>query len=167
MPEISSLLQAAIDYDSGDLLRIHHLLKVHGLARLIAQREGLDDHTRFITEAAAAVHDIGIHVCEEKFGCSGGKLQEQEGPAVARRLLESLGFSPLDTDRICFLVGHHHTYAGVDGPDWQILLEADFLVNLYEDGLSRDAGEAAGERMFRTETGKALLRSMLPKAESS
>ena len=37
------------------------------------------------------------------------------------------------------LIGHHYTYDHIDAPDWQILVEADFLVNLFEDGESRDA----------------------------
>ena len=45
-----------------------------------------------ILEAAAYVHDIGIKVAEEKYGKCTGKLQEQEGPAVAREMLEKLGF---------------------------------------------------------------------------
>ena len=38
-------------------------------------------------------------------------------------------------ERICYLIGHHHTYKDVDGADYQLLLEADFLVNAYEDAL--------------------------------
>jgi hypothetical protein len=30
-----------------------------------------------------------------------------------------------------------HTYTGVDGMDYRILLEADFLVNAHSDGLGR------------------------------
>ena len=36
-------------------------------------------------------------------------------------------------ERICYLIGHHHTYDKIDGTDYQILVDADFLVNLYEE----------------------------------
>lgn len=85
-----------------------------------------------ILEAAAYVHDIGIKVAEEKYGRCTGKLQEQEGPAVAREMLEKLGFEEKVPERVCYLVGHHHTYTDMDEMDYQILVEADFLVNLYK-----------------------------------
>ena len=37
-------------------------------------------------------------------------------------------------NRIIFLVAHHHTFQEVDGIDYQILLEADYLVNADESG---------------------------------
>ena len=64
-----------------------------------------------------------------------------------------------DIDRITWLVAHHHTYVPVDGIDHQILIEADFLVNLYEDPVSADAIRHAYEKIFRTETGRALCRA--------
>jgi hypothetical protein len=29
---------------------------------------------------------------------------------------------------IAFLVGHHHTFTGIDNVDWQILVEADYVI---------------------------------------
>jgi hypothetical protein len=48
----------------------------------------------------------------------------------------------------------------IDGPDFQILVEADFLVNIFEDSMGREATESIGTRIFKTETGKNLLRTM-------
>lgn len=79
------------------------------------------------------MHDIGIHQAEARYGSSNGKYQEELGPAEARNLLEQLHVAETDIDRVCYLVGHHHTYSHIDGLDYQILVEADFLVNLYED----------------------------------
>ena len=42
-----------------------------------------------IFQTAALTHDIGIHVCEEKYGNCNGKLQEKEGPAIAKKLFEN------------------------------------------------------------------------------
>ena len=93
MPEISQLLGAMITYYSGDVRRIHHFIKVHDLARTIGILEGLDEETLYILEAAAAVHDIGIRICELKYGRCDGNLQEQEGPELARDMLTALGFN--------------------------------------------------------------------------
>lgn len=151
-----------IDLYHGDARRIHHFLKVHDFAATIAALEGLDEATTFVLETAAIVHDIGIHACEEKYGQCGGHYQEIEGPAIARGLLTSLGgYSAEQVERVCFLVGHHHTYSGVDGPDYQILLEADFLVNAYEDGLDAEAIAAFRGKVFRTRGGTRLLDDMV------
>ena len=157
---ISSLIDEMIAYDKGDPRRIQHFMKVHDFARIIGQLEGLDEDTLYILESAAVVHDIGIHVCEEKYGSSEGKLQEKEGPALAKELLERLGYKQEVIDRVCYLVGHHHTYTNIDGVDYQILVEADFLVNLYEDAVSLDAVRKAYEKVFQTENGRKICRNM-------
>ena len=157
---ISSLIDEMIAYDKGDPKRIQHFMKVHDFARTIGQLEGLDKQTLYILEAAAVVHDIGIHVCEEKYGSCEGKLQEKEGPAIAKELLERLGYKQEVIDRVCYLVGHHHTYTNIDDVDYQILVEADFLVNLYEDEVSLDAVCKAYKKIFRTESGRKICRNM-------
>ena len=58
------------------------------------------------------------------------------------------------------LIAHHHTYNGIDALDWQILVEADFLVNLFEDGENKDAVMKVREKIFRTESGKRILDDM-------
>jgi predicted metal-dependent HD superfamily phosphohydrolase len=144
----------------GDSKRIQHFCKVHSYAKLIAELENIDKETQFVLEAAALTHDIGIHLCEEKYGNCSGKLQEKEGPALAGKLLERLGFNKAVSERVQYLVAHHHTYSNVDGIDYQILIEADFLVNLHEDNVSKDAINRAYNNIFRTETGKKICREM-------
>lgn len=74
----------------GDPKRIQHFCKVHSYAKLIAETERVDEGDVFVIEIAALTHDIGIHVCEEKYGDCNGKLQEQEGPALAEELLTKI-----------------------------------------------------------------------------
>lgn len=159
---IESVVRAMIAYDAGDPMRIHHFLKVHAFARLIGLEEDLDPRVQFILETAAVVHDIGIHRAEEIYGSSHGKYQEELGPAEANALLTGLGLPRQDIDRIMYLVGHHHTYTNIDGPDYQILVEADFLVNLQEDAVPPAAQKHAYETVFRTETGRRLCRELYP-----
>ena len=135
-------------------------LKVHSFARIIGTKEGLDETSLFILEAAAYTHDIGIRPAEEKYGRCDGKLQEQEGPIVAQRMLSDVGIENYLIDRICYLIGHHHTYDNIEGLDYQILVEADFLVNLYEDDVNRHGIEQAYQQIFRTQTGKEIFNQM-------
>lgn len=159
---IESVIHAMIAYDAGDPMRIHHFLKVHAFARLIGLEERLDPRAQLILETAAVVHDIGIHKAEEIYGSSHGKYQEELGPAEANALLTGLGLPREVIRRVMYLVGHHHTYTDIDGPDYQILVEADFLVNLQEDAVPPAAQKHAYETIFQTETGKRLCRELYP-----
>ncbi len=158
--KIDALTVEMISYFSGDPKRIQHFIKVHSFSALIGKAERLDEYTLFVLEAASLVHDIGIKPAERLYGSCGGKLQEELGPSEARPILEKLGFSEDDTARICFLISRHHTYTDIDGIDLQILIEADFLVNLYEDNSSPEAVLAAYRNVFSTKTGKELCRKI-------
>lgn len=160
MNELNQLYIEMIEYYRGDPQQVQHLAKVHSYAKLIGERDGLDTETLQTLEAAAFVHDIGIKAAREKFGKSNGRLQEQEGPPLARMMLEALGFDRKVTERVCYLVAHHHTYTQVAGIDYRILLEADFLVNLYEEAADKDTISSAYEQIFRTDTGRLLCREM-------
>lgn len=162
-PKSHAALELAMaEYDKGDPKRIHHFAKVRTFARDIAEAEGVDERTRYIVEAAAIVHDAGIHESERVYGNAGGKHQEELGPGVARPLLEKAEYAPEAIERICWLIAHHHTYANIEGADCQILVEADFLVNIYEDApddaaARRHMAEQAKRHIFRTQTGTKLL----------
>ena len=76
-------------------------------------------------------------------------------------MLRALGeYTEKQIERVKYLVGHHHTYDSIDGMDYQILVEADFLVNLYENESRYSAIIETRERIFRTETGRHLLDEM-------
>jgi hypothetical protein len=148
-----------IEYLGGDARLVNHFLKVYAYAKAIGELEKLDDRTQETLEAAAIVHDIGIPPSIQKYGSAAGKYQETEGPPIAEKMLADLGYDEPTTRRVSYLVGHHHTYTGVDGLDYQILLEADFLVNADEGHLSR--ADIEGKMgFFRTEAGKRLLRQI-------
>lgn len=157
---LNRLHLAMIKLYRGDAKRIQHFCKVHSYAKLIAETEDMDKKDLFILEAAALTHDIGIHVCEEKYGNCNGKLQEKEGPAIAKKLLQELGFAEDVSERVQYLIAHHHTYDKIDGMDYQILVEADFLVNIMEDNLSKEAASHAYHTIFKTECGKQICRNM-------
>ena len=157
---INRLHLAMIELYRGDAKRIQHFCKVHSYAKLIGESEKLDREQLFILETAALTHDIGIHICEEKYGDCNGKLQEKEGLAIAEKLLKKLGFPENVSERVQYLIAHHHTYDHIDGMDYQILVEADFLVNIMESEMSKEAAEKAYHNIFRTECGKTICREM-------
>ena len=156
-------ISAMIDYLNGNLHEVEHLLKVYGYAKAIGEMEGLDARTQEILEIAAVVHDVGIPRTMEKYGSDAGPYQEELGPAEARRLLTDIGCDDQLIERVCTLVGRHHTYTDVDGLDCRILLEADYLVNAAFNHHGEKAILAAKESFFRTQTGIRFLQTCLLK----
>lgn len=154
------LIEKMMKYYAGDPKRVQHFLKVYEFAKLIGESESLDAETMHILRTAAIVHDIGIKISEEKYGSSNGKYQEKEGPAVAEPMLLTLGYDEAIIDRVLFLIAHHHTYNEIEGLDYQILVEADFLVNLFEDGSSRETAEKVQKNIFKTKTGIKYLQQL-------
>ena len=157
---ISTLSEKMIRYSGGNLHDINHFMKVYAYARSIGVLEGLSPDEQTVLEAAAVVHDIACPLCREKYGNTNGKYQEQEGMPLAEAFLQDTGLSGEMIDRVVYLVGHHHTPGGIDGPDYQILLEADYLVNADESHYSKENIRHTMDLLFRTPTGISLLKSM-------
>lgn len=151
-----------LEFFSGDSRRCQHWVKVHSFARMIGLSEQLDEHTQLVLEATAILHDCGIKPGEVKYGVghAHGHVQEVEGPPEAEKLLRKAGFSEEDIARACYLVAHHHTYDSIDGLDYQILVEADFLVNLHEYGLDKETVSKNVDNIFQTATGKIFAQKM-------
>ncbi len=162
MSILERLLLSMAAYDKGHPQLIQHFIKVHEFARLIGVCENMEASQLFTLEAAAIVHDIGILPSLAHYGDGAGRHQEELGPAQAEAMLQSLGFDEETVARVSYLVGHHHTYTDVDGLDYRILIEADFLVNLFENSAGADAVSRARESIFATRTGLALLDAQFP-----
>lgn len=157
---VASATQKMIEFYQGNLHDIAHFLKVWSFAKTIGELESLDSHTQEVLELAAVVHDIACPLCREKYGNTNGKNQELESPPLVEKFFRDLPVNRSDVERISWLVAHHHTYTNVEGTDYQILLEADFLVNAGESGYDRSAIENFRENVFRTAAGTKLLDSM-------
>lgn len=157
---VAAATEKMIEFYRGNLRDIDHFLKVWAMAKTIGELEGLNSHTQEVLELTAVVHDIACPLCREKYGNTNGSNQELESPPLVETFFEGLPVDPADLSRISFLVAHHHTDTGVDGLDYQILLEADFLVNAGESGYSRAVIEKFRQRVFRTKSGIRLLDSM-------
>lgn len=154
---VEEILKEMIIYANGNKKDIAHFLKVHSYARLIGKLEQLDEKTQKILEIAAIVHDIACPLCRKKYGNSNGKFQEIEGPDLVYDFLKPFSLTDLEINRIAYLVGHHHTYENIDGLDYQILLEADFLVNGDEMNADNKTIAAMKNKVFKTAIGIKLL----------
>lgn len=160
---VSTVIEKMIDFSEGNIHDIDHFLKVWSLAKTIGEEEKLDSETQEILELSAVVHDIACPLCREKYGNTNGKHQEEESAPLVEAFFGEFPVRVQNVERIKFLVGHHHTYTNVDGLDYQILLEADFLVNAGESGYSKEMIENARKNIFRTATGIRLLDIMFLK----
>lgn len=162
MPDITvaKVMQKMVRYLHGDARRIHHAIKVHSLVRNIALLSNLKRDKLTVLEITALLHDIGIPESERKYNSTAGHYQEMEGPPVARSILGGIGLDQDDLDRITYLIGHHHSYHLIDGVDFQILIEADFLVNLHEHSIDKEGAVKIREKYFKTPVGKQILNDM-------
>ncbi|WP_320047454.1 HAD hydrolase-like protein [uncultured Ilyobacter sp.] len=113
-----------------------------------------------ILEISAILHDIGIKISEEKYNSSAGKYQELEGPGAAKKLIKDIDLPEKIKERVYYLIGNHHSYDKIDGLDFQILVEADFLVNIYEDNMSSETAATVKKKYFETKTGREYISSL-------
>ena len=157
---IAQILSKMISESNGNIHDIDHLLRVWAYARTIGELEGLDAETQYLLEVAAITHDIACPLCREKYGNTNGKYQEQEGAVLVRSFLADTGMTEAQIARVAYLVGHHHTLRNIHGPDYQILIEADYLVNASESQYPLSNVRNSLDRIFRTETVRTLLRSL-------
>ncbi len=160
MITVSDAITKMIGFCEGSQHDIGHFLKVWAYAKTIGEQEKLDEKTLFTLELAAVVHDIACPMLRKEHGSAPGDLQEQYGPPLVRDFYEEFGLDAGILDRICWLVGHHHTFSDVNSPDHQILLEADFLVNAGEQEKYLKVVDQFRENVFKTKTGRELLKSM-------
>lgn len=156
----SKLITETINYFQNDTKRINHFLKVWAYAKAIGENENIAFEKMEILETAAIVHDIGIKISEEKYNSSSGKYQQLEGPPIAKKMMEKLHYDKSIIDRVCFLIANHHTYTNIDDVDYQILVEADFLVNIQEDNMSAEEIQRINKKIFKTNTGQVYLNIM-------
>ncbi|SFG88518.1 HD domain-containing protein [Desulfotomaculum arcticum] len=156
----SSVIKKMILYFDGDIKRINHALKVYAFAKSIGELEDVSGEKLQILELASILHDIGIKESEKKYSSSAGKYQQIEGPPVARDLLQEFNIGQHFIDRVCYLIGNHHTYTRIDDIDFQILVEADFLVNIFEDDLGKEQVNSIKQKYFKTKAGLSYLDSM-------
>ena len=157
---VSQIMENMIAFSEGNIHDIDHLIRVWTYAKTIGELENLDPELQFILEIAAITHDIACPLCREKYGNTNGKYQEAEGAELVRRFLSDTQMTEEQIDRVAFLVGHHHTFSDIDGPDYQILVEADYIANASEKGYSEENIRNFIGKIAKTESGIRILKSV-------
>ena len=160
MMTIAQIMEKMIAFSEGNIHDITHLSCVWTYAKTIGELEGLDADTQFILEVAAITHDIACPLCRKKYGNTNGKYQEQEGAPLVREFLADTGMTAEQIDRVAYLVGHHHSPAQIDGIDYQILIEADYIVNASESGYDQQAIRTFMEHTMKTAAGIRLTKTV-------
>jgi HD domain-containing protein len=141
-----------------DTGRIEHAMQVLGFAEEILAREPGDAE---VVVPAAILHDIGIPESERKHNSAAAKYQEIEGPPIAREILSQLGCAEAIVEHICRIIANHHSARDIDTPEFRIIWDADWLVNLRHEATQcpRRRLEERIDRIFKTPTGRTLARS--------
>jgi HD superfamily phosphodiesterase len=149
-----------IRYFQHDARRINHALKVYSFGSIISEETKVDKQVQFIIGVVSLLHDIGIKEAERKYQSSAGKFQEIEGPQIAAKILSCYNFEKETVERVSYIIGNHHTYSKIDGIDFQILVEADLLVNIFEDAIDKESVMKMRNSIFKTKSGIRLLDEM-------
>lgn len=157
---MGNISRKLIEYFGNDVRRINHAMKVAAFAKSIGENEGLSEQELFIVETCGYLHDVGIKKGEELHGSSAGPYQEQYGPDITRELLKGMPIEPEVLERICYIIGNHHSYPKIDGVDFQVLVEADFIINIYEDQMELSSIKSIYDKIFKTKTGLSYLEKM-------
>jgi HD superfamily phosphodiesterase len=152
-PMTDMLIRDMQEVFGADQRRIDHALAVLGYAEHIRAVEGGDPR---VIQAAAILHDIGIHEAERKHHSAAGRYQELEGPPIAEGILRRRGVDEARIAHVCRIIANHHSARDIDTLEFRVLWDADGLVNLPEMGqdASRADLEARISRMFKTSTGR-------------
>ncbi|MBQ3678839.1 MAG: HD domain-containing protein [Succinivibrio sp.] len=159
--EIFDAIKKMIGNPDNTTHDINHLLLVHSFAALIGRMEKLNDRTQYVLELAAVVHDISCPYLRSEYGSAPGERQERESEKYLSKFFEDENIDEEILKRIFYLVSHHHTYSDINGLDYQILIEADFLVVAQEKHLSEQIIRNTQHKIFKTESGKSLLENIL------
>ena len=136
---------------------IEHTLKVLKNAEDIMKGENIGEEEKEFISIIAILHDIGAVEAQKKYGSIDGVYEEKEGPEVAKEILKKVGYNK-NIDRICFIIGNHHTPSKIDGLDFQIQWEADLLENLtvMDKEKEQEKIKKCIDENFKTNTGKRI-----------
>ena len=149
-------------YFRQDFKRIGHAVRVARYAERIGRAE---EGNLAVILIAAYLHDIGIKTAEEKFSSTAPHYQEQEGPPVAREILEKLQAPEALIAKVCDIVGRHHHPSGEDSIDFKVVYDADLIANLEEKQKEEHTDPAGIENIiqtaFLTDSGRQEARKAL------
>ena len=157
---LPKLVSVMMQYFS-DVRLSEHAVKAYAYAGSIGEGEALPADKLLILSAAAILHDIGIPNAIKLHGSAKGEFQEKEGALLVPDLLKQAGISSDITDHVAWLVGNHHTKEqAANDLLLQILMEADYLVNLAEGNHPAETVSEISSSFFKTSTGKEYIKAL-------
>lgn len=142
-----------------DQKRINHALEVLKYAEKIQLAQGGDP---LVVKAAALLHDIGIAKAEKEHDSADPALQQTLGPPIANDILIKHGVEPELIDHICKIIAEHHTARNIDTTEFQIVFDADWLVNFPDHYPNADKQKTKDliDKTFKTKTGRQLAAQL-------
>jgi HD superfamily phosphodiesterase len=152
-------------YFKTDFKRISHATRVARYAERIGKAENQGNMAVILS--AAYLHDIGIHEAKRKHNSTEAKYQEQEGPPIARSIMEKLRAKKELIDEVCDIVGHHHHPRPEETANFKAVYDADLTANIEDNHkdkpIDTDWLEKIIKKSFLTEKGgeeavKVLLK---------
>jgi len=154
-------------YFKRDFKRVGHAIRVARYAEQIGREEG---GNLAVILCAAYLHDIGIKEAERKHDSTAAKYQEEEGPPIAREILNRLGAKEEIIDEVCDIVGHHHHPKEEDTVNFKSLYDADLITNLEEmhkkSPMDSEKVKGIVGKSFLTESGRNLAKKVLLKEDT-
>ena len=144
-----------------DFKSIGHAIRVARHAEQIGREEG---GNLAVILPAAYLHDIGITEAERKYQSTSTKFQEEEGPPLAREILNKLKAKEELIEEVCDIIGHHHHPKEEETINFKSFFDADLIANLEEKQKKNpiEAEELEGiiEKSLLTESGRNLGRKI-------
>ncbi len=159
--KVQQVKELITKYFTNDEKRLNHALTSLKFAEEISFLEKVNKKDTLIIQLASLLHDIGIKEAEAKNMSPRGKTQEEEGKVIAEKILTELNIEPAILERVVFIVQYGHTFDRINGLDFQIVWEAEMLVNIVERNLTKWPEHYPNMlRTFRTEAGKQKLKEI-------
>lgn len=155
-------------YFNTDSRRIDHASRVALYAeRLAAAEKG--DFAAVIP--AAYLHDIGIKEAERKHNSTAARYQHEEGPPIAREILERLSVAEELIAEVCDIVGHHHKPRSEESINFKVVYDADLIVNIQDHLRSHTISAQTVRKLvakrFLTSSGRTMAYSMFVAAKEA
>ena len=145
-------------YADRDVSQIAHTLCVVAYTHLLAVSEAYDSGRIQRLEMAALLHDIGCPDAQLKYGNSLPVNQQKEGVRIVAEWSAHEPFaSPDDAQWIAQVVATHHNALKAVELGFEVLFEADLIVNLLEGYYPIEQAAALLHNAVRTPSGKALF----------
>jgi HD superfamily phosphodiesterase len=151
-------------YFKQDFKRIGHATRVARYAEQIGKEER---GNMAVLLASAYLHDIGIKEAERKYQSTAARYQEEEGPPIAKEILDKLEANDELIKEVCDIIGHHHHPREEETINFKCLYDADLITNLEEKQkdapLDPEKLKDIIKKSFLTDTGRELAEKTLLK----